>query len=130
MLSNEERLKVPAHQTDTTANLWDEMLDLGPARLPILVHVSEYSRAWNRFPHLVDFLGHHSWMNHFPSLVPSPSLNSSAFESSTSTSDATFTFESSITEKENDHTILLSAGTLCPDTLVVFIYFSIYRWIE
>jgi hypothetical protein len=69
MLLGEERLKIPAHQTDTASTNWDEVLDLGETRLPILVHVSEYSRAWNEFPHLVDFLGHHSWMNHFPSTV-------------------------------------------------------------
>ena len=40
---------VEAHQVDYDADDWDQVVDLGEARIPILVHISEYSKAWAVF---------------------------------------------------------------------------------
>jgi len=69
MLSKQKELVVSAHQIDHDSMVWDEPISLGLAKLPVLVHVSEYSRVWKKFPKLIDFLGYHTWMNNSPTFI-------------------------------------------------------------
>ena len=67
LLLEQEKLIVPLSQIDP-ASSETEAVDLGPARLPILVRISEYADARRENPALLlaDFLGHHSWLGQIP----------------------------------------------------------------
>lgn len=71
MRDGEEEVWVPVGQVDPGAAADAEMTSLGPARLPILLRVSEYARELlaNRTP-LDRFLGRHSWSDEYPIFPP------------------------------------------------------------
>ena len=69
----EARVQVPAHHVDPKANENADPVDLGPARLPVLVRVADYAEArraaaqnGRQPPSLLDFLGHQGWQGEFP----------------------------------------------------------------
>ncbi|HEX2076987.1 MAG TPA: hypothetical protein VHG08_04735, partial [Longimicrobium sp.] len=71
MREGEEEVWVPARQVDPDAAAGDELMSLGPARLPILLRVSEYARELlaHRTP-LDRFLGRHGWSDEHPIFPP------------------------------------------------------------
>ncbi len=67
------RVLVPAHHVDPQANEDAAPVDLGPARLPVLVRVADYAEARRNAaergeapPSLLEFLGRHGWQGEFP----------------------------------------------------------------
>ncbi len=76
-LEGRERVTVPAAAVDPEAEPYAPPLDLGPARIPILVRVADYAEARRRAreagqspPSLADFLGHHGWLGNYPTFGP------------------------------------------------------------
>lgn len=68
-----ERVLVPAVHVDASARKYAPDVDLGPARLPILVRVADYAEARRNAaerglapPTLFEFLGHQGWQGQFP----------------------------------------------------------------
>jgi hypothetical protein len=81
LLEDEPAVMVRLHHVDPKIDKTDTTtIDIGPARLPVLLKVSEFADEYQkkrsaREPFsLVDFLGYHSWSNESPSL-PQPGLN-------------------------------------------------------
>ncbi len=77
MLNDESSVIVPAYQVDPKINKSDDTtIDIGPARLPVLLRVSEFSEAYQKARHnletlsIADFLGIHSWLGQKPNLSP------------------------------------------------------------
>ncbi|HYU31647.1 MAG TPA: CHAT domain-containing protein [Thermoanaerobaculia bacterium] len=60
-LQGEPRIRVPAHQVDPALEESADEMDLGPARVPILVRIAAYAKARRERPglSLAAFLGHH-----------------------------------------------------------------------
>ncbi|MCB8978649.1 MAG: hypothetical protein H6657_14610 [Ardenticatenaceae bacterium] len=67
MLNGDDRLLVPLSQVEPDQSS-DEIVDMGPVRLPILLRISEFADARYENPNLLlsDFLGHHSWLGQIP----------------------------------------------------------------
>lgn len=67
LLAGQERLEVPESQVDPASGKAN-LTDLGSARLPVLVKISEFADACRDKPGLLlaDFLGWHSWLGEFP----------------------------------------------------------------
>lgn len=72
---------VPAYQIDPKIGESDSTkIDIGQARLPVLVRVSEFAEAYQKARKnletlsLADFLGYHTWLGQAPDL-PKPKLN-------------------------------------------------------
>jgi hypothetical protein len=70
LAQGEERVLVPADQISTEGQSGD-WIDLGVARLPILIRVGEMSPRLNKeakYEDIVGFLGEQTWLGHRPSL--------------------------------------------------------------
>ncbi|ABU57694.1 NACHT domain-containing protein [Roseiflexus castenholzii] len=68
-----DRVRVPAMHVDAEADEDAPPVDLGPARLPVLVRIGDYAEARRATqarseppPSLLEFLGHHGWQRDFP----------------------------------------------------------------
>ncbi len=67
-----ERVHVPRDQVDARCRPGSETIDLGPARVPILIRVASYAEAWKshrRNLPLISFLGWHSGPDYGPMTV-------------------------------------------------------------
>ena len=78
-------VKVPIQQIDPDAGEVDREFELGPARLPVLLRVSDYARAFaeakaeGRILPVIDYLGHQPWGMEWPEYdgrrIPPKALN-------------------------------------------------------
>ncbi len=67
LLDGSERVMVPAHQVDPEAEESGDLIDLGPARLPVLLRVADYAEQCEKTPvPLIEYLGRHPWLGQFP----------------------------------------------------------------
>lgn len=81
LLNEESSVVVPAYQVDPKIGKSDtSTVDIGPARLPVLLRVSEFAEAYQKARQnletlsIADFLGKHSWLGQAPNL-PKPQIN-------------------------------------------------------
>lgn len=65
------RWGVPEHQIDPYLDIEEITFDMGPARFPILVSISDYAQTYteakeNNKPSLIDYIGRHKWQGKYP----------------------------------------------------------------
>ena len=67
-LQGEKRVLVPANHVDPNAPVTAAPVDLGPARMPVLLRVSDFAEARKDNPtlSLIDYLGFHPWLGERP----------------------------------------------------------------
>ena len=67
LMDGSDRVIVPGHQVDPEAQEGGDLIDLGPARLPILLRVADYAEEYEKAAvPLIEFLGRHPWLGQFP----------------------------------------------------------------
>lgn len=77
LLKGHRQVLVPAGQVDAEASPADPPVDLGPARLPVLMRVADFATARRDNPGLsvADYLGFHGWLGEFPTNSSEDPLN-------------------------------------------------------
>ena len=80
MIDHAKTVTVSLEEVDPEVRQSSEQVSLGPARLPVLLRVSDYAEIYEKQPTmLIDYLGHHPWFGQRPSyggeLLSSEQLN-------------------------------------------------------